>query len=137
MGKASYSPTRGYNLRDCLPWLSLSSIPNQTAIMSGGSNNATIAIPGQDWQLMWPYQFDNFQLDIVGFLAVLGEGSILSTAQVSALSHLFYLPRLLPAPQALLRTSRPTSLPSVQAVVTAVHSGNKKEHIHHVANVLL
>jgi len=105
--------------------------------MSGGSNNATIAIPGQNWEMMWTYQFDDFQLDIVGFLAVLGEGSILSIAQVSALSRLFYLPRLLPAPQALLRTTRPKSLPSTNASVTAVYSGNYKDHLHHVAHVLL
>jgi len=105
--------------------------------MSGGNSNTTIAIPGPGWDMMWTNNFDDFQLDIVGFLAVLGEGSVLSIAPVSALSKLFYLPRLLPAPQALLRTARPTSLPSVTASVTAVHSGNTKPHIHHVAHVLL
>nr|OQO05992.1 hypothetical protein B0A51_18213 [Rachicladosporium sp. CCFEE 5018] len=105
--------------------------------MSGGSNNATIAIPGHDWQMMWTYQFGDFQLDIVGFLAVLGEGSILSVAQVSALSRLFYIPRLLPASQALLRPTRPNSLPPTAASVTAVHTGNYKDHLHHVAHVLL
>ncbi|KAK6431571.1 hypothetical protein LTR95_012266 [Oleoguttula sp. CCFEE 5521] len=105
--------------------------------MSGGSNNATIAIPGPDWHMMWTYEFGDFQLDIVGFLAVLGEGSILSVAQVSALSRLFYIPRLLPAPQALLRPTRPNTLPPTDASVTAVSSGNYKDHLHHVAHVLL
>lgn len=96
-----------------------------------------ISVPGAGWQMLWTDSFSEFQLDIVGFLAVLGEGSILSTAQVSALSWLFYLPRLIPAPQALLRTVRPTALPSEVAAVIAVHSGNIKEHLPHVAHVLL
>lgn len=79
----------------------------------------------------------NFQLDIVGFLAILGEGSVLANAQVSALSHMIYLPRLLPAPQALLRPTRPSSLPLFNAEVTAVYSGNHKHHVHHTANILL
>jgi len=87
--------------------------------------------------MLWTDDFNEFQLDIVGFLAVLGEGSILSTSQISALSWLFYLPRLIPAPQALLRTVRPTALPSEVATVIAVHSGNIKEHLPHVAGVLL
>jgi hypothetical protein len=106
--------------------------------MSGGNNNSTISHPGSDWQMLWGNgSIWNFQLDIVGFLAVLGEGSVTANAQVSALSRLFYLPRLLPAPQALLPPTRPTELPSTKAWVTGVSSGNKKEHVHHVANTLL
>lgn len=104
-----------------------------------GNNNVTVAIPGEpNWGVWWQWTvFSNFQLDIVGFLAVLGEGAVLANAQVSALSRLFYLPRLLPAPQALIRTTRPTTLPPVTAKVTGVHSGNVKDHVHHIANVLL
>ena len=103
-----------------------------------GNNNVTVAIPGDpNWGVWWWNGFDNFQLDIVGFLAVLGEGSVLANAQVSALSRLFYLPRLLPAPQALMKPSRPTTLPPTNAKVTGVFSGNVKEHVHHVANILL
>ena len=106
--------------------------------MSGGNANSTVAIPGVNWQLYWGNEsFQDFQLDIVGFLAVLGEGSVTANYQVSALSRLFYLPRLIPAPQALLPSRRPTSLSSKTAWVTGVHSGNVKEHIHHVANILL
>lgn len=101
------------------------------------ANNATIALPGSGWEVLWPYEFGDFQLDIVGFLAILGEGSILSNAQVSALSRLFYLPRLMPAPQALLRPTRPATLAPTPASVTAVYSGNVKDHIHHVAHILL
>lgn len=96
-----------------------------------------LAIPGPTWRMLWSDNFNEFQLDIVGFLAILGEGSILSTAQISALSCLFYLPRLIPAPQALLRTVRPAALPSEPAIITAVHSGNLKEQIPQIAHVLL
>ncbi|KAM0721155.1 hypothetical protein Q7P37_003442 [Cladosporium fusiforme] len=99
--------------------------------------NEQTAIPGPGWRMLWSDNFNEFQLDIVAFLAVLGEGSILSTAQISALSCLFYLPRLIPAPQALLRTTRPAALPSEAATITAVHSGNIKEHIPQIAHVLL
>lgn len=101
------------------------------------NSNTEIAYPGPDWEMLWPDTLNNFQLDIVGFLAILGESSILANAQVSALSRLFYLPRLLPAPQALLRVSRPATLPPEKASVTSVKTGNKKEHIHHVASILL
>jgi hypothetical protein len=100
--------------------------------MSGGTGDESIATPGAGWRMLWTDNFNEFQLDIVGFLAILGEGSILS-----ALSWLFYLPRLIPAPQALLRTVRPSTLPSAAGAVIAVHSGNIKENLPHIAHVLL
>lgn len=106
--------------------------------MSGGNANTTISYPGHQWQMLWDNgAFDNFQLDIVGFLAVLGEGSVTANAQVSALSPLFYLPRLIPAPQALLWPTRPVSLPSTDGIVTGVTNGNVKKQVHHVAHILL
>ncbi|KAH9826043.1 hypothetical protein Tdes44962_MAKER03826 [Teratosphaeria destructans] len=105
--------------------------------MSGGGNNATIAYPGSHWDMLWPDSFDDFQLDIVGFLAILGEGSVSITAQVAALSNLFYLPRLIPAPQALLIPARKATLEPVKANVTGIHSGNVKDHLNHVGYVLL
>ncbi|KAK3622092.1 hypothetical protein LTR56_022393 [Elasticomyces elasticus] len=109
--------------------------------MSGG-NNATISMPGPGWgpgwAMLWPDAFDNFQLDIVGLLAILGEGSVAANAQVAALSNLSFLPRLMPAPQALLWPNRLVTLePTTKATVTAVVAGNIKDHIHHVASVLL
>lgn len=103
-----------------------------------GNNNATVAIPGQpNWAVWWWNGSSNFQLDIVGFLAVLGESAVLANAQVAALSRLFYLPRILPAPQALIRHERPTKLPHTDGNVTGVQSLNVKSHVHHVASVLL
>lgn len=62
---------------------------------------------------------------------------MLANSQVSALSKISYLPRLIPAPQALLRPARPTALPTTTAKVTGVDSGNVKDHVHHVGDMLL
>lgn len=50
---------------------------------------------------------------------------------------LVYLPRLIPAPQTFLKTSRPEKLETTShAKVVGVHSGNASEDIHHVAHAL-
>ncbi|MCJ1349266.1 hypothetical protein MMC31_007502 [Peltigera leucophlebia] len=100
--------------------------------------------------------FDNLQLDIVGLyairnpvlktitqltalpnsLAILGESSVLANAQVASLSLFFLLPRLIPAPQALIRTARPERLtPSTGRVVSTL-SGNFSDHINPIATLL-
>ncbi|KAF2398679.1 hypothetical protein EJ06DRAFT_531776 [Trichodelitschia bisporula] len=81
--------------------------------------------------------FDNIQLDIVGFLAILGEGSIEANAQVATLSRIIYLPRLLPAPQALLRPTRPSKLAPIPGYVTGIYSGNSRDYINHIGNVVV
>lgn len=78
----------------------------------------------------------SLQLDIVGFLAILGEGSILANAQVSTLSKYVFLPRLMPAPQALMRPSRPQVLEPVRGNVSGIFSGNHRESINHVGNIV-
>jgi hypothetical protein len=77
------------------------------------------------------------QLDLVGFLAILGEGSILANSEVAALSWFTFLPRLIPAPQALLRPSRPTKLASHTGYTTAVASGNTRNYLNHVSQVVV
>lgn len=81
--------------------------------------------------------FQNLQLNIVGFLAILGEGAILTNAQVSTLSQWMFVPRLLPAPQALLSPSRPSKLASSRGHVTGVHSGNDRDYINHIGNIVM
>lgn len=83
------------------------------------------------------FQLDNFQLDIVGFLAILGEGSVTANAQAATLSKMIYLPRLMPAPHAFLRPSRPSKLSPSDADVAGVYSGNHKRYVNHLAHVLL
>lgn len=79
----------------------------------------------------------NLQLDIVGFLAVLGEGSVLANAHVSTLSRLIFLPRLLPAPQALLRPSRPSQLPTESGKVSGIKSGNMRDYVNYIGHLVL
>lgn len=81
--------------------------------------------------------FENLQLDIVGFLAILGEGSVLANSQVASLSKWIFIPRLLPAPQALLRPNRPLTLSATPGRVTGVYSGNHKDEINHIGNIVL
>ncbi|OCK79367.1 hypothetical protein K432DRAFT_330280 [Lepidopterella palustris CBS 459.81] len=80
--------------------------------------------------------FENIQLDIVGFLAILGEGSVLVNAQVATLSKWIFLPRLIPAPQALLRPSRPSKLEPFPGRVTGVYSGNDRHSINHIGDIV-
>ncbi|MCJ1474402.1 hypothetical protein MMC13_003060 [Lambiella insularis] len=69
-------------------------------------------------------------------LAILGEGSVLANAQVSALSKFSYLPRLLPAPQALIKTSRPERLAPSTGKVVGARSGGIRHQLNHVAHIL-
>lgn len=74
---------------------------------------------------------------LIGFLAILGEGSLEPIAQVATLSHFVYLPRLLPAPQVFIRPTRPEKLEAVSTVkVVGIQSGNTANEIHHVAHAL-
>ncbi|EDU48837.1 hypothetical protein PtrSN002B_002027 [Pyrenophora tritici-repentis] len=79
---------------------------------------------------------DELQLDIVGFLAILGEGSVLANAQVSTLSKWIFLPRLIPAPQAMMRPTRPNRLEPFPGYVTGIVSGNHRDSINHIGNIV-
>jgi hypothetical protein len=76
------------------------------------------------------------QLDIVGFLAILGEGSVLANAQVSTLTKWVFVPRLIPAPQALMRPTRPNCLEPFPGSVTGILSGNHRDNINHIGNIV-
>ena len=79
----------------------------------------------------------DFRLDIVGFLAILGEASLEPIAQTITLSKFVYLPRIIPAPQVFIRPQRPEKLETnAKAKVIGIHSGNTGETIHHVAHAL-
>ena len=70
-------------------------------------------------------------------LAILGEASVDANAQITSLSRLSYLPRLVPAPQALIRHDRPDHLrPKENARVVASVSGNKRDRLNHIASVI-
>ena len=69
-------------------------------------------------------------------LAILGEASIKTNAQVHQLSTVSLLPQLIPAPQALIRTSRPTELKPFIGKVIGSRSGGIREYVQHIAHLL-
>ncbi len=79
---------------------------------------------------------ESLQLDIVGIVAILGEGSILRNAQASALSWHHVLPRLIPAPQALLKHEQATRLPTQRGIVSGVYSGNVRQELNFFTRLL-
>ncbi|ETN37652.1 uncharacterized protein HMPREF1541_07275 [Cyphellophora europaea CBS 101466] len=80
--------------------------------------------------------FQQLRLDLVSLLAVLGEGSVTRTAQASSISWWSCLPRLLPAPQALLFHERPERLPVFPGIVAGAYSGNVRKQINFFAYLL-
>ncbi|OTA60053.1 hypothetical protein K449DRAFT_423705 [Hypoxylon sp. EC38] len=78
----------------------------------------------------------DWRLDIVGLLAVTGESFMADHAQAITSSRLAVLPRIMPAPQALLRASRPRTLPSEEAKVIRVDSGMTFNTIGFFANII-
>lgn len=80
--------------------------------------------------------FSQLQLDIVGIVAVLGEGSTARNAQASALSWHHILPRLLPAPQALLRHEQEKRLPTQKGTVVGAYSGNTRFELNFFSQLL-
>lgn len=87
--------------------------------------------------MLFPSKFSDFEIDVVGFLAILGEGSIDANAHIITFTKWCMVPRLLPAPQVLLPAQRPDNLKVKEAHVTAVESGNISLCINHVAHVLI
>ncbi|KAL8716556.1 MAG: hypothetical protein Q9225_006127 [Loekoesia sp. 1 TL-2023] len=83
-----------------------------------------------------PGGYSKLQLDIVGFLAILGEASVESSSRISALSKSFLLPRLIPAPQALIRASRPERLEPATATVVGAYSGVIRDRVNYIAHLL-
>lgn len=65
-----------------------------------------------------------------------GEASIADNAQPMTASMLCLLPRILPAPQALLKPTRPTRLPTYKAQMIGVHSGVTVDSVGFFANII-
>ena len=84
-----------------------------------------------------PSSRNAWRLDIVSILAVLGESNIKIHAQAITASRFCLLPRLLPAPQALLRETRPKRLPYVEEVtVIGVQNGSRRDGLNFVPNLI-
>ncbi|KXJ88529.1 hypothetical protein Micbo1qcDRAFT_166578 [Microdochium bolleyi] len=77
-----------------------------------------------------------WRLDVITLLAVIGESSIADHSQTITASALCLLPRIIPAPQALLKPSRPVRLPEVKAKMTGVFSGVVLDSVGFFANII-
>lgn len=79
---------------------------------------------------------DGWRLDIVSLLAVIGESSMESHSQALTSSWTCILPRIIPAPQALLKPSRPTRMPQVNAIVVGIHNGMRVDTLNYFPNII-
>ncbi len=85
----------------------------------------------------FPLTRNSWRLDIVSILAVLGENNIKIHAQSITASKFSLLPRLLPAPQALLRETRPKRLPfETDVEVYGVRSGSQRSGLNYIPNLI-
>ena len=80
---------------------------------------------------------DGWRFDIVSLLAVIGESTIERHVQVITASPFAFFPRLSPAPQTVLKTDRPSRLPSIKdVVIVGVHSGTHLTELNFFADVI-
>lgn len=86
-----------------------------------------------DW---FPVTKQSWGLDAVTLLAVIGEASMTDNAQPMTASMLCLLPRILPAPQALLNPTRPTRLPTYTANVAGIYNGVRMGSVRFFANII-
>ena len=77
-----------------------------------------------------------WRLDVVSLLAILGESLMSRHVQSLSASKLCLLPRLIPAPQAFLRSSRQVRLPSPAAIVCGVYSGTLVHELNYFADII-
>ncbi|EHK26909.1 uncharacterized protein TRIVIDRAFT_33833 [Trichoderma virens Gv29-8] len=89
--------------------------------------------PGWKW---FPNDKPSWRLDVVTLLAVMGESAIAEHSQTITASLLCMLPRLLPAPQALLKPSRPARLPETHAKMVGVYNGTLLDSVGFFANII-
>ncbi|GAO13339.1 uncharacterized protein UV8b_00682 [Ustilaginoidea virens] len=88
-----------------------------------------------DWN-WFPNVKTSWSLDVVNLLVVIGESSIAEHAQAITASLPGMLPRILPAPQVLLKPSRPTRMPETHARMTGVYSGTTLDSVGFFANII-
>lgn len=77
-----------------------------------------------------------WRLDVVTLLAVIGESSMTEHSQAITASFLCLLPRIIPAPQALLKPSRSGRMPEVTAKMAGVYSGVVLDTVGFFANII-
>jgi hypothetical protein len=94
---------------------------------------------GGDGQGWWPNGKNSdsgWRLDIVSLLAVIGESSMAEQSQALTASWLCCLPRIIPAPQVLLKPTRPTRMPHTNATVVGVKNGIIVQTLNYFPNII-
>lgn len=84
----------------------------------------------------FPVTKQSWGINAVPLLAIMGEASIADNAQPMTASMLCLLPRILPAPQALLKPTRPSGLPTYTANVVGIYNGICLNEIRFFANII-
>ncbi|KAH8888577.1 hypothetical protein GQ53DRAFT_654175 [Thozetella sp. PMI_491] len=77
-----------------------------------------------------------WRFDVITLLAVIGESSVADHSQAITASFLCMLPRIIPAPQAMLRATRPPRMPEVTAKMAGVYSGVVLDSVGFFANII-
>ena len=88
--------------------------------------------------MIWiPTARNDWRLDAVSILAILGESNIKINAHLITASWTCFLPRLMPAPQGLLAEERSEQLPyESDCHVTGIKSGNNRNGLNYFANII-
>lgn len=92
--------------------------------------------PGDPAWKWFPGVQDSWSLDVVTLLAVIGESSMAEHSQAITASIICLFPRIVPAPQALLKPSRPSRMPETLAKMTGVYSGTTLDSVGFFANII-
>lgn len=93
--------------------------------------------PGPLSWFPWGRQdFPGWRFDVITLLAIIGESSVADHVQTITASSLCLLPRIIPAPQALLRPTRPQRLPEVTAKMAGVYGGTILDTVGFFANIM-
>ncbi|KAJ4293850.1 hypothetical protein N0V88_005364 [Collariella sp. IMI 366227] len=101
------------------------------------SEGASGPPPGPLTWFPWGQQdLPGWRFDVITLLAIIGESSVAEHAQTLTASSLCLLPRIIPAPQALLRPARPQRLPEVTAKMAGVYGGVILDSVGFFANIM-
>ncbi|RDL39588.1 Uncharacterized protein BP5553_03928 [Venustampulla echinocandica] len=79
---------------------------------------------------------EGWRLDIVSLLAVIGESSMEGHSQTLTSSWTCLLPRIIPAPQTLLKASRPTRMPQFPSAVVGIYNGTLVSTLNFFPNII-
>lgn len=89
-----------------------------------------------DWFPTGTKEPPGWRLDIVSLLAVIGESAMAEHTQAMTASWLCCLPRIVPAPQVLIKPTRPARMPQVNAAVVGVKNGTFIQTLNYFPNII-